>query len=155
MLNNKKLNLVLTKLYIRGTRKLNISVFIKQSYFAASKNIRLNSTKYFIMKIPNKQGIQQNAFNHSSNTDFKDFMNLYKKCTAKQYPFLVVDATLASDNPSRFRKKEYKNQSWKLMIRFEMKNYKMTLRGKQQNYQHYHHAKLINMNTLQVRNIVF
>ena len=105
MLNNKKLNLVLTKLYIRGRRKLNISlVFIKQSYFAVSKNIRLNSTKYFIMKSPNKQEIQQTAFNHSSNTDFKDFMNLYKKCTAKRYPFLVIDATLASDNPSHFRK---------------------------------------------------
>ena len=104
MLNNKKLNLVLTKLYIRGRRKLNISlVFIKQSYFAVSKNIRLNSTKYFIMKSPNKQEIQQTAFNHSSNTDFKDFMNLYKKCTAKRYPFLVIDATLASDNPSHFR----------------------------------------------------
>ena len=31
-------------------------------------------------------------------------MNLYKKCTAKLYSFLVVDATLASDNPSHFRK---------------------------------------------------
>ena len=36
--------------------------------------------------------------------NFKDFMNLYKKCTAKPYSFLVIDATLASDNPSRFRK---------------------------------------------------
>ena len=31
-------------------------------------------------------------------------MNLYKKCTAKPYSFLAADATLASDNPSRFRK---------------------------------------------------
>ena len=31
-------------------------------------------------------------------------MNLYKKCTAKQYSFLVLDATVASDNPSQFRK---------------------------------------------------
>ena len=28
------------------------------------------------MKILNKRGIQQTAFNHSSNIDFKDFMNL-------------------------------------------------------------------------------
>ena len=42
--------------------------------------------------------------NHSLDIDFKDFMNLYKKCTAKQYYFLVIDATLASDNLSRFRK---------------------------------------------------
>ena len=104
MLSNKKLNPIVTELFIRG-RKLNISlVFITQSYFAVPKNIRLNSTHYFIMKIPNKQELQQIAFNHSSDIDFKDFMNLYKKCTAKPYSFLVIDATLASDNPSRFRK---------------------------------------------------
>ena len=56
------------------------------------------------MKIRNKQELEQIAFNHSSNIDFKDFMNLYKKCTAKPYYVLVIDATLASDNPSRFRK---------------------------------------------------
>ena len=56
------------------------------------------------MKIPNKQKLQQITFNHSSDIDFKDFMNLYKKCTAKPYSFLVIDATLASDNPLRFRK---------------------------------------------------
>ena len=31
-------------------------------------------------------------------------MNLYKKCTAKPYSFLVIDATLASDSVLRFRK---------------------------------------------------
>ena len=36
--------------------------------------------------------------------DFKDFMSLYKKCTAKTYSFLVIDAILASDNDLRFRK---------------------------------------------------
>ena len=44
------------------------------------------------------------AFNHSSDIDFKDLMNLYKKCTATPYTFLVTDTTLASDNSSRFRK---------------------------------------------------
>ena len=56
------------------------------------------------MKIPNKRERQQIAFNRSSDIDFKDFINLYKKCTAKPYSFLVIDATLASDNPLRFRK---------------------------------------------------
>ena len=51
------------------------------------------------MKIPNKQKLLQIAFNHSSDIDFKDFMNLYKKCTEKQYYFLV-----ASYYPSSFRK---------------------------------------------------
>ena len=56
------------------------------------------------MKILKKQGLQQIAFNHLSDIDFKDFMNLYKKYPAKLYSFLVIDATLASYNPSRFRK---------------------------------------------------
>ena len=87
MLSNKKLNPVVIELFIRG-KKLNISlVFIKQSYFTVSKNIRLNSTHYFIMKIPNKRELQQIAFNHSSDIDFQDFINLYKKCTAKPYSF--------------------------------------------------------------------
>ena len=59
---------------------------------------------YFIMKIPNKQKLQRIAPNNSLDIDFKDFMNLYKKCTAKPYSFLVIDATLASDNPLFFRK---------------------------------------------------
>ena len=77
MLSNKKFNPTVIELFIRG-RKLNISlVFISQSYFAVPKNIRLNSTHYFIMKIPNKQELQQIAFNHPSDIDFQDFMNLY------------------------------------------------------------------------------
>ena len=47
MLSNKKLNPVVTELFIRGS-KLNISlVFITQYYFAVPKNIRLNSTHIF------------------------------------------------------------------------------------------------------------
>ena len=80
-----------------------------QSYFAVPKNIRLNSTYYFIMNIPNKPELQQIAFSRSSNIDFKDFMNLYKKCTAKPCPLLVITVTLASDNclfqKELFRKK--------------------------------------------------
>ena len=104
IVSNKQPNPIVTELFIRG-RKLKISlVFITQFYFAVPKNIRLNSTHYFIMKIPNKRELQQIAFNHSSDIDFKDFMNLYKKCTAKPYSFLVIDSSLASDNLLRFRK---------------------------------------------------
>ena len=46
------------------------------------KNIGLNSTHYFIMKTPNKQELLQIALNHSSDIDFKDFMNFYKKYIA-------------------------------------------------------------------------
>ena len=84
----------LTELFIRS-RKLSISlVVITQSYFVVPNNIRLNSTHYFITKIPNRQEFQKIAFNHSSDIDYEDFMNLYKKCTAKPYSFLVIDATL-------------------------------------------------------------
>ena len=61
-----------SELFITG-RKLNDSlVFILQSYFAVPKNVKLNSTFYFIMKIPNKREFQEIAFNHSSDIDFQD-----------------------------------------------------------------------------------
>ena len=103
MINNKKLNSVVTELFIRG-RESNISLlFITQSYFRAPKDVRLNTTHFFIMKIPNKRELQQIALNHSSDIDFKDFIKIYKKCADEPYSFLVDDTTLASDNPLRFR----------------------------------------------------
>ena len=56
------------------------------------------------MKITNKRELQELSCNHSSYIVFTVFMNLHKKCTAKPYSFLVSDATLPLDNPSRFRK---------------------------------------------------
>ena len=56
------------------------------------------------MKIPDKQELKQIASQNSSDIDLQDFMNLYKKFTAKPYSFLVTDANLASDNPLHFRK---------------------------------------------------
>ena len=104
MISDNKLNPIVTKLFIRG-RKLNISiVFIAQSYFKVPKDVRLNCTHFFIMKIPNKKELQQIALNHSSDIDFKDFMNIYKKYTKEPYSFLVNDTTIPSDNPLRFRK---------------------------------------------------
>ena len=71
MINNKKLNSIVTKLFTRG-RKLNISiVFITQSYFKVPKDVRLTSTHIFIIKIPNKRELQQIALNHSSDIDVK------------------------------------------------------------------------------------
>ena len=87
MINNKKLNLVVTELFIRG-RKLNIAIdFITQSYFKVPKEVRLNTALFFIMKIPDKRELQQIATNHSSDVDFKDFMKIYKKYTAERYSF--------------------------------------------------------------------
>ena len=81
MINNNKLNPIVTEVFIRG-RKLNIFiVFITQSYFKVPKDVRLNSTHFFIMKIPNKRELQQIALNHSSDIDFKYFIKIYKKYT--------------------------------------------------------------------------
>ena len=88
MINDKKLNSIVTELFIRG-RKLNISLDI------------------FIMKILNKRELQQIAINHSSDINTKDFINIYKKCMSIPYSFLVNDARLPSDDPLRFRKNLY------------------------------------------------
>ena len=51
----KKLNPIVTELFIRG-RNLNILiVFITQSYFKVTKEVRLNTTHFFIVKIQNKR----------------------------------------------------------------------------------------------------
>ena len=104
MINNKKLNSIVTELFIRGT-KLNISlVFITKSYFKVPKNVRLSTTHFFIAKIPNKKELQQIATDHSSDISPKDFINIYRKCTVEPFSFFVNNTTLASDNPLRFRK---------------------------------------------------
>ena len=104
MIHNKKLDLIVTKLFIKG-RKLNISlVFIIQSYFKVPKYVRLNTSHFFITKIPNKRELQQIAINHSSDISTKDFANIYKKCTVEPHLLFVNDTSLASDNPLRFRK---------------------------------------------------
>ena len=104
MINNKKLNSVVTELFIRG-RKLNISlVFTTQSYFKVPKDVTINSTHLFIMKIRNKREFQQIALNYSSDISTKDFIKIHKKCTAEPFSVLVNDASLASDNLLLFRK---------------------------------------------------
>ena len=104
IIKNKNLNLIVTELFIRR-RKLNISfVFITQSQFKVPKDVRLNTTHFLISKIPNRRELQKTAINHSSDISTEDFINIYRKCTAEPYSFLVNDTTLASDNPLRFRK---------------------------------------------------
>ena len=104
IINNKKLDSIVNELFIRG-RKLNTSiVFITQSYFKVSRVVRLNTTHFFIMKIPNKKEVQQTASHQSLDIDFKYFMKIFRKHTAEPYSFLVNDTTLPSKDPLRFRK---------------------------------------------------
>ena len=106
MINNKQINSIVTDFFIRG-RKINISLaFITQSYFKVPKDVRLNSTQIFNMLIPNKRELQQISLNHSSDINSKGFIKIYKKYTAEPYSFLV-NVTLASDNPLRFRKNHF------------------------------------------------
>ena len=82
---NEKLSPIATKLFMRG-RKLNISlVFTSQSNFKARKDIWLNATQYFIMKIINKRELQQIALTHSSDMEFYNFMKLYKDYPNRDY----------------------------------------------------------------------
>ena len=110
MLGSKKLNPVVTELFIRGRTLKIYFVFITQSCFAVPKNIRLNSGYYSIMENLNKK-----TFNYSSGFDFEGFISLYKKCTAKPYSYLVIDVTLASDNSLHFGK-NLSERIWKLIM---------------------------------------
>ena len=56
------------------------------------------------MKIHNKRERQQIAINHLIETDYKDFMNIYRKCTKKPYSFLTIDTRLPANHFLRFRK---------------------------------------------------
>ena len=76
-IQNKKLNLILTGLFIRG-RTLNISfVFITQSDSKVPKDARKNTTHFFIRKILTKRELQQIAMNNSSDISTEDFVNTY------------------------------------------------------------------------------
>ena len=104
IMTNKKFQSIIKELFTR-CRKPNISVaVITESYFSVPKDVRLNSTHYLIMKINNKRELQNIAFYHSEDIDFKDFMKIYRECTREPYSFLTMDTTLPSSNPLRFRK---------------------------------------------------
>ena len=98
MVINKRLNPIVTELFITG-KKLNGSLFfITQYYLEIPKDFRLNCTHSLL------QELQLIGFNNLSDTDYEDFINIYKKITAKLYSFFLTDTTFASDNPLYFRK---------------------------------------------------
>ena len=76
--SNKKFQAIREELFIR-CRKLTTSlVFIAQTYFTVPINVRLNSTYYLIMKINNRNNLQNTAISHSADIDYKDFMKIYR-----------------------------------------------------------------------------
>ena len=104
IMTNEKFKAVVKELFIR-CRKLNIShIFITQSYFSVSKDARLNSTHYLIMKINHKKELQNILINNSADIDYKNFMKICREYTKERFNFLTIDTMLPVSNPLRFRK---------------------------------------------------
>ena len=88
--------------------------FITESYFSIPKDVRLNATHYFIMKINNKREFQNIAINHSADIDYQDFKKIYRECTKEPFNFLTIDNTLPASDPLSFGKNlfdSYKNDN--------------------------------------------
>ena len=79
-------------------------VFITQSYFSVTKDVKLNSTHYLTMKINNKKESQDIDINNSADIDYKHFMKIYRECRKKTYSFLTIDTTLTATDLLRFKK---------------------------------------------------
>ena len=104
IMTNRIFQVIIKELFIR-CRKLNMSLaFITQSFFSVAKDVRLNSTHYLIMKMNNRRELKNIAINHSAETDYKDFMKIYRECTKEPVNLLTIDTTLPANDPLRFRK---------------------------------------------------
>ena len=97
VMSDKKAQQVLKSLFIR-CRKLNISIsFLIQSYFRVPKDVRLNCSHYIIFKLSSKRELQNIAINHSTDSDYKDFIKIYRNCTEKPYHVLTIDTAQSVD----------------------------------------------------------
>ena len=56
------------------------------------------------MNIQSKKELQNIAQENSGDIDFKDFLKTYKDYTSKPYSCMIIDTTVPSSNPMRFRK---------------------------------------------------
>ena len=93
VMSDKKAQQILKDLFIR-CRKLNISLcFLTQSYFSVPKDVRLNCTYYILFKLNNKRELQNIAINHSADSDYEDFIKIYRICTKEPFNFLTINTT--------------------------------------------------------------
>ena len=101
MTGNKKYNPIVIELLREKT------IFSHCFYYAILFcYIKKYYTKFYTLfcyEIPSKREFQKLPFNNLSDIDFTKFINIYKKCAAKQFSFLVIDNALASGSPLRFR----------------------------------------------------
>ena len=87
IMTDKKIQAIINELFIR-CRKVNISlVFITQSYCSVATDVRLNSTHYSIMKINNRNELQNIAINHYADIDYKDSIKIYREFTNEPFNF--------------------------------------------------------------------
>ena len=104
IMSSKNFKAIIKELFIR-CRKLNISIIlITQSYFRTPKDARLNSTHYVIMKIQSKKELQNIAQENSGDINFEDFLKIYKDYTSEPYSCMIIDTTVPSGHPMRFKK---------------------------------------------------
>ena len=91
-------------------QKINISlVFITQSSFLVSIDVRLNSTDYLITH--SKRELKSIADSLSADIDYKDYVNIHRRYTSKPYYFLAFDTTSLrfTKKPFSIRYKNYAN----------------------------------------------
>ena len=70
--------------------------------FLCSKRSQI---KFYTLR--NKKELQIIEINHSADIDYKDLMNIYRKCKSEPYSFLTIHTTLPANDPLRFRKKTF------------------------------------------------
>ena len=107
-------------------------VFITQSYFSVTKDVRLTSTHYLIMKINNNRELQNIAINDSADINYKDFVNIYRDCTKIPYSFLTIDTTLPASDPLIFRKNLL--PSYKMTVTDQLKTIDNKIKENQAQY---------------------
>ena len=76
--------------------------YLTQSYFSVSKDVRLNSTHYLILKVDNRIELKNIATDYSAVIDYKNFTKIYRECTKESYNFLTIDTTFPANDPLWF-----------------------------------------------------
>ena len=75
---------------------------LTQSYFSVPKDVRLNCTHYVVFKLNNKGELQNIAYNHFADIDYKNLVNVYRNCTKEPNNFLTIGTKQLVDK--RFKK---------------------------------------------------
>ena len=89
--------------------------------FLSQKDVRLNTTHYFIIKINNKRELQTIAVNYCADIHYQDFKKIYREWTKESHNFLTIDNTLPASDPLRFRKKMFHFYVFKLVAKQRIK----------------------------------